>query len=551
MLHDFRTYPDGTVIEADVCIVGAGVAGIAIARELIGRHVNVCLLESGGADFERETQALYEGENLGRPYYDLDESRLRFFGGTTVVWGGRCVPLNAIDFERRDWVPYSGWPFSKDELHVHYTRAQHALELGPEIYDERAWELLGITPPAFDLANVRTDFWHFDKAYARYGFQHCEDLRAASNIRIVLYANATNIQVDATGARVEQLDIAALRGNRGCVRAKMYVLAAGGIENARLLLASNGTQPNGLGNRHDLVGRFFMEHPHGRAAEILTPDPYRLWRMYRKQYARNGRQYAPILRAGEDLQRREGILNTSAAIKCQRRPELGLPIGKALYRSIKSRTDSNKRGRAMWRLYKWANALSHRLSDPFARRLQILSKRGGIYLIVRAEQAPNPDSRVVLSKRRDALGVPQADLDWRLSALDKRSVSVLADTLDKEFQRLGLGRVRTQSWVLDGTTTWPVDPTVSNHPIGGYHHMGTTRMATDPKHGVVDADARIHGIANLYVAGSSVFPTAGWANPTLTIIALSLRLADHLQARLMSPAAETGKSAVRGESQGL
>lgn len=534
MLHDFHTYPNGTMIETDVCIAGAGVAGITIARELIGTKLDVCLLESGGADFERDTQALYEGENLGRPYYDLDESRLRFFGGTTVVWGGRCVPLNAIDFERRDWVPYSGWPFAKDDLTAYYRRAQQAVELGPGIYDEQAWELLGITPPAFNPAEVRTDFWHFDRAFARYGFAHCRDLQAAPNVRILLHANVTNIQIDSDAIRVDHADIATLQGRKGRVRAKIYILAAGGIENARLLLVSRGVQPNGIANQHDLVGRFFMEHPHGRAAQVFTPDPYRLWTMYRKRFGRDGRQYAPILRAGEGLQKREGILNSCTAIKCQRTPELGLPIGKALYRSIKARTDSDARGRTMWRVYKWANALSHRLSDPLVRRMQLASGRGGLYLIVRAEQAPNPHSRVVLSDRRDALGVPQADLDWRLSPLDKRSVAVLAEALDNEFQRLGLGRVRIQDWLRDGTTTWPLDPTVSNHPIGGYHHIGTTRMATDPKRGVVDADGRVHGIANLYIAGSSVFPTAGWANPTLTIIALSLRLADHVHGRLAS-----------------
>jgi choline dehydrogenase-like flavoprotein len=148
------------------------------------------------------------------------------------------------------------------------------------------------------------------------------------------------------------------------------------------------------------------------------------------------------------------------------------------------------------------------------------------------EQAPNPDSRVMLSQQRDALGVPQADLHWQFTELDKRSVATLVDTVNDEFQRLGLGRVTPEAWLSDASTAWPVDPTVSNHPIGGFHHMGTTRMAASPQDGVVDDNARVHGIDNLYVAGSSLFPTSGWANPVLTTLALTLRLADHLKAKL-------------------
>jgi len=155
-----------------------------------------------------------------------------------------------------------------------------------------------------------------------------------------------------------------------------------------------------------------------------------------------------------------------------------------------------------------------------------------LHIMVRAEQAPNPASRVVLGEKRDALGVRQADLDWQLSGQDTHTLQVLNKVLDKEFRRLGVGEVQPSSWLNalapGEITQWPVDPSVGNHPIGGYHHMGTTRMSADPRYGVVDADCRVHGYTNLYVAGSSVFPTGGWANPTLTIIALARRLGRHL-----------------------
>ncbi len=535
MIQDLHDFQNNSEIDTDLCIVGAGIAGISAAREFLDQGINVCLLESGGPDFEANTQALYAGENRGLPYYDLEDARLRFFGGTTLVWGGRCVPHDPIDFETRSWVPHSGWPFSRTTLNPWYLRAQEALQLKEPVYDEQAWKQLGIVPPQFDSHSIRTGFWQFDEAFGRFSLSNCEDLKQADNVRVLLHANVTNIQVDPLCKTVKHVDIRTLEGTGCRVRAKTFILATGGIETPRLLLASKDVASNGIGNDHDLVGRFFMEHPHGRAAQISTPDPYQLWNTFRKRRARGGNLFAPVIRASEQLQQSTGILNTSVTLKCQRRPEAGIPMGKAIYKSGKARLHPTKRGRKLWRIYKKTNQFIHTLTDPIIRRRQLSSSgRGGLYLIVRGEQAPNPDSRVMLSEQHDALGVPRADLHWQFTELDKRSVATLVDTLNDEFQRLGLGRVTPESWLSDSSTAWPVDPTVSNHPIGGFHHMGTTRMADTPQSGVVDADARVHGIDNLYVAGSSLFPTSGWANPVLTTLALTLRLADHLKPQLSS-----------------
>jgi len=533
LLTDLRHVPEGSLLEADVCIVGAGAAGITLARALRGSGLDVCLLESGGADYERETQDLYAGENRGHPYYDLDHARLRFFGGTTAVWGGRVAPLDPIDYERRPWVPHSGWPFSERELAPWLARASEILELPAGPYDERVWAELGARPPAFDPEKVRTGFWRFDPVFWRFGLPSCRDLVEAPDLRIVLHANAVHLQASRDGSALEHVEVATLEGRRSRVRARRFVLATGGIEVPRLLLASNDVHPAGLGNDHDLVGRFFMEHPHGRAATVETSRPWALYRLFRRRRAEAGfgRELAPLFRPGERLQREAGLLNTSVALRCQRPPEAGLSLERTLYDSVKSRTAPTTRGRRLWRLYRRANGWGHQLLDPVARRWQLRTGARRLHLVARGEQAPHPESRVALSGERDALGVPRAELHWRPTALDKRSVAGLVDALHDELQRLGLGRVRAEKWLTEPTPDWPVDPTVGKHPIGGYHHMGTTRMADDPRRGVVDADGRVHGLANLYVAGSSVFPTSGWANPTLTILALGLRLADHLQRR--------------------
>jgi choline dehydrogenase-like flavoprotein len=529
VLRDFDLEPVDSSIEADLCIIGGGLAGITLAREFLGTRVRVCILESGGLDFEADTQALCDGTNVGQPYYELEESRLRFFGGTTQVWGGRCVPLDPIDFAERPWVPWSGWPITRDDLDPYYERAQRYFEIGPLVYDERIWDVINVSPPAFDPSEVRTDFWQIDEKFSRFNWSNCHDLERAPNVEIFIHANVTQIQTDPEERTVESLEVASLHGRRGRCRARRYVLAAGGIDNPRLLLASNRIRPHGLGNAHDLVGRFFMEHPHARAARVVADRPFRLLDTFRKRKTAEGLLFAPILRPAEELQKREGILNTSVSLRYQRPPGMRIDPVKSIYRSVKHRANPTSQGRRAWWLYRRANVLRHRLTDSTIRRWRLNRGTRGLFFIARAEQAPSPDSRVLLSGRRDALGMPLADLDWRIGEMDKRSIAVFVKTLDHAFRRLGLGRVDAQEWLLDESAGWPLDRSIGHHPIGGYHHMGTTRMSSDPTRGVVDADCRIHGIDNVYVAGSSVFPTAGWANPSLTIVALTYRLAAHLR----------------------
>ena len=323
-----------------------------------------------------------------------------------------------------------------------------------------------------------------------------------------------------------------LDGKPRDVRARHYVLACGAIENARLLLVSNDVEAQGIGNRHDQVGRYFMEHPTGRIGRVHTPRPYEMWDAFQKRFMPSGPPLAPVLRLADATQRAARALNSIATFKLQRPPSLGVPIGNRIYQTLKHGVDPNRRGRALDHAYRGLRAWYHREIRGPLKRLRARKSTTGLYLIVRGEQAPNPDSRVRLSSERDALGNLRADLDWRLCEADKHSARVFVETFDAELRRLDLGSAEPSEWLASPGPQWPVDPTVGNHPIGGYHHLGTTRMSADPKEGVVTADCKVFGYDNLFVAGSSVFSTSGWANPTLTIAALSLRLADHLDAAL-------------------
>ena len=362
------------------------------------------------------------------------------------------------------------------------------------------------------------------------------ELTSSPNSQCFLHANVTHIQASANASGVDYLCVQSLNGNKLSVQARQYILACGAIENARLLLASNDVQSAGIGNDRDQVGRYFMEHPHARVATLQTGSEqsaraaaFALWQAYSKQFS--AVPIAPVIAPSPELQQRDALLNTALTFKLQRPEKLGTPLNRRLYLGLKHQLNPTRSGRAMWRVYRDGKGLLQRTVRQGFEQARVALGLTGLHVMARAEQAPNPASRVQLSKRLDALNKPLADLNWHLGELDKHTLIGLTDVLGQELQRLGVGKLSASSWLDNASLEWPVDESIGNHPIGGYHHMGTTRMSLDPAHGVVDADCRVHGYENLFVAGSSVFTTGGWANPTLTILALTDRLADHLLSR--------------------
>ncbi|MCB2013913.1 MAG: GMC family oxidoreductase [Sphingobium sp.] len=531
MLADLAKEPQAAAQHFDVAIIGAGAAGVSMARELTRAGHKVCLAESGGLDFEERTQALYKGENIGHEYYDLEESRLRFFGGTVSIWGGRCALLDEIDFRKRAWVPHSGWPIDRDDVMPWYRKAQEIFEIGEFAWDD-AYRLCGIPDHGFDPDKLATDLWRFDEATERFAASRAKDLIDATNLTILLHANAVKLRLSENGAQIDGLDVRTLDGASATIKAQQYVLACGAIENVRLLLASDDVMQGGIGNAHDQLGRFFMEHPTGRIGKVETDRPFDLWAAYQKRFMPSGPPLAPVLRLADSVQEAEGALNSIVTFKLQRPPEKGVALGNKLYHDLKHSLNPDRKGRALDHIYRGLRAWFHK--NVRERVEKTMANRGmtGLYMIIRGEQAPNRNSRIVLSGTRDALGMRQANLNWQLDPLDKHTARVFTRIFDEEMSRLERGSVTSSDWIGEPGNDWPVDPTVGNHPIAGYHHMGGTRMSGDPRNGVVDADCKVHGIANLHIAGSSTFATAGWANPTFTLVALALRLADHIHQKL-------------------
>ncbi|WP_295814386.1 GMC family oxidoreductase [uncultured Nitratireductor sp.] len=545
---DLRTVPSGTQIDADLALVGAGPAGLAIAREFAGTALKVVLIESGGIAFDPNVQKLNRVENVGDPNtrdamslqrgYTGDlawlndipafELRNRMVGGSTHTWVGKCAAFDDIDFDTRKWVPGSGWPLRRRDLTDVLDRAATLLNLGPNVYDKALYHRLASPPADIDLNDdlVRTFFWQFSQRP-----NSSEPLRfgdiarelTAKNVDILTHATVTRIGLEASGRRVEILDLKSLAGSEAAVHARTVVLCGGGIENARLLLASNDIAGSGIGNERDCVGRYLADHPRtviARFEKDSLQDVAEHFGFYGLKHKRRTHFYLRGLALSPRLQVREGLLNCATypvQMLAPNDPWLALKrfySGKKRFRLDDLRT---------------ALAAPGGLAAGLHRRL--VMKRGlprqltELRFDAMAEQRPNRDSRVTLSSVRDPLGTPLARVNWKIGWAETASIARLAELISAEFWRIGLPQPKLEQWVLDED--------FKNAPFSDMAHPScTTRMGDDPATSVVNRDARVHGVDGLYVAGSSVFTTPGHANPTLMILAMALRLADHLKTRL-------------------
>jgi choline dehydrogenase-like flavoprotein len=539
MIFDAHTIEANANIETDLCIVGGGTAGVTLARELIGSPFRISLLESGGREPEAETQSLALGNNVGFPYFPLETARERVFGGSSTRWnipipnnelGVRIRPLDSIDFEQRDWVPFSGWPFRKAELAPYYTRAQKICGVEPSTFDVSDWEDLE-KRPRLPLKGdvVQTILYKFARrdVFAR---DYPDEISRANNVTTYLHANVLEIETNKTGNSVLRVRVATLEGKQFALQARYFVIAVGGVETPRLLLLSNRIQTAGLGNEHDLVGRFFMEHPHfWSGIFVLTkPEIFRATALYNDIHAVNGVSILGKLALNESVLRREKLLNQNIQLIPQLLNEpledvnyrsAGAESARALYAATVRGKKINGWGEHLRNIILDLDSVALACARKLRRKVAGQQQIPVFYFANMIEQVPNPESRITLGPERDHFGQNRVQLNWKITSQDIRSAVRTQEIIGAEMERAGLGRFIQHLR----------DETPPSNTEGGYHHMGTTRMDPNPKHGVVDADCRLHGLHNLFIAGPSVFPTGGYANPVLTIVALTVRLADHIK----------------------
>ena len=461
----------------DVAIYGGGAAGISLARALSGRGLRIGLFEAGGAEPSLlDPDHPYQGRNLGLPY-SIAGSRLRYLGGTTNHWGGWCRPLDPLDFAERAYIPLSGWPISRPDLDPYYEAALELCEvnaagLGLDAF-EHDFGYDGFVHRYVPEMRVRNFLF---SAPTRFGIRYRQDLEDADDIECFLDAALVRL-LPAAGA-IDKSVVKASNGASAEVAADCHVLAMGAIENARLLLHSE------VANGSDFVGRCFSDHLGFTIGTALLDFSNRYF-THPVWEGDHRLRVLPHLGLSEDLLRERKLCNLGMVI--HRRGQLSLdPLGMG----VKGQLD--------------------RFAGGYKHEFRVL---------VRVENTPNPESRVTLTDELDAYGVPRVALNWQVNAFDYRCVDQLSELLAPLLARAD-GRLKiVRRTTEDGARR-----------LGTYqaHHLGTTRMSADPELGVVDANLRCHDVSNLFVLGSSVFPTFGFANPTLTIGALSLRLAEHL-----------------------
>lgn len=462
----------------DVCVIGSGPAGVTLALQLAEQGKSVIVLEAGGDTYDEKSQAMYDGDIVGTKLFDMSINRLRYFGGTSNHWGGYCRMLDAWDFEPKVKGIDTAWPIGRKDLDPFLDPAREILEIG--CFEENE---------ALDPQLIRA-YWTYSPP-VQFSTKYRDTFRRSDKMVLSLNSFVTNFMV--SDGRIEAIEVRDPANQTYTLRANHYALCAGGIENSRLLLWGNERNEGRLIRHPEALGKYWMEHPHYTVGEALltVPNPFELDRRRKAFFApsRSAIIENGILNCGLRYEPTDyaGTKKLVADLACVA-PELG----------------------------RWA-----------AKRIE-KNLICGVNIRAAWEQAPLASNQIRLSSKRDSAGIPKPELHWRYADSDIRTVRETLRLFGEFLSRSNLGRVRSYPWVLGQA---PI-PTEEEHI--GNHHMGGTRMSADPRHGVVDSHCRVHGLANLHVCGSSVFPSAGHANPTFTIVQLALRLARRLNDTLLA-----------------
>jgi choline dehydrogenase-like flavoprotein len=557
MILDANQLTEGTTPVYEICIVGAGPAGLSLAAELSKARLQICVLESGQWEKTRHADELKtiltEGDIPVKPH-----SRERLVGGASLTWDGLSAPFDEIDFRCRPWVPCSGWPLPLSDLQPYY---------------ERAAEDYGFPAPALyrgrHLARLRAEGdWDFkwQRLTETTLLAAAPPQRFGKMLRAIFESDRADLYTDASVTELNTREPESRSPDRqplvtSCTvrtrsrnllrfRARLFVVATGGIENARLLLNSTGLCAAGLGNEHDQVGRYFMNHPKNPSGIVRLKSRIEHLPAYFGCLHKGKAGYIG-LRLADSEQRLRGVLNSYVRfeplydwsdkagvqllinyIKSSRRlwEKLERFKGETAVRDYAETGDDLDTkligediptlGRLLAAMFRDAPQVAqyafYRVFDKRVRpRVKAIRLRNFM------EMEPCPENRVMLANQSDGFGKPLALVRNSATPLDRRSIIEVQKALGEELQAQGFGSLERD---LTEADPWPINADAS-------HHLGSTRMGRDPRTSVVNEDCRIHSVANLYVAGSSVFPTSGYANPTFTLVALAIRLADHLRGR--------------------
>ncbi len=538
-------------LRCQVCIIGSGAAGITLALELGKEKLDVVLVTGGKYEQSDSNRMLHEGTTDPRDSHEpLEENRHRAFGGATKRWGGRLVPFDSIDFESRSYMALSGWPIPYRLVANCYPRAMELCETVPDEFRKLS------DPSQFDFPDtlgggaIETTTRERWSVPTDFGVRYREALTRTDHIRVLLDYHAVDLRLNEDFNRLDSIPLKSRSGRPLQVFADVFILATGGIENARLLLGARSQVETGIGNQCDMVGRCYMSHIAGtygflrlKSANMEKPLFYRLAKDEYGVYSRRR------FRLSDQAQ---GDLDVGNVVGFPLRPDLSDPshgdavLSLLYYGEVSSRR--NLKDLPSWDMFArhasncifnhpmaWISAgkqLWLRMQRPRLPFVLPYMSHAQDALFFQSEHAPNLESRLLLGREVDEFGMPRIQARIRFSDFDRLTVIEFYRQLDRSLRLAELGALEYDKAVLENYLG-----RILSRFNSFAHQMGTTRMSTDPKSGVVDSNCKVHSIRNLYVSGGSVFPASGHANPTLTIIALSLRLADDLILRFRRPVA--------------
>ena len=451
----------------DVAVVGAGAAGITITNHLALLGYNVALIEAGDYEYTDESQEVYTAKIVGDPYFDLDVARLRYFGGTTNHWNGWCRTFEEEDFKRGYLGEEFKWPITKQDI---------------DPFKDQACKILEIPTSFKDSIIKNSKIEKIDFKFSppvRFRDKYYENLIKNQKVHVFLNANLTDVQYK--DRSIIGLNLKSYKEVKATVTANKYVFAMGGIENSRYLLWFYEKYKDNFIANSPALGRYWMEHPHFTLGQAIVDKR----KVSEKFYSLSA-----------EAQKNMGILNCGFRVL-----ELSDTAMKGLLREILC------------------------IAPTLGKSLANLADRNlicGVKFRAAWEQAPHYANRISLDNKRDKFGIPKPVLNWQKKTIDRKTIMKSIEVFNQWLLEIDGGRIQLDDWIIN-EKNYP-----TNDELAGYHHMGGTRMHEDPEFGVVDKNCKVYGSDNLYMAGSSVFTTGGHNNPTLPIIQLALRLANHL-----------------------
>jgi choline dehydrogenase-like flavoprotein len=521
LLIDLRQNPAPSHFEADIILIGAGAVGLTMGVELARSGSRVLLLEAGGSSVTPESQEFFNSARaIGRPLEGLHLGRFRALGGTTTFWGGQLNALEPLIYEHRPWVSDAAWPIGHADVAPYYSRVFSLLGMDQQIADDAdVWRRLRVLPP-----EITTDLEYFFTRWApeaNFARLFDAEIRRSQNLTVVVNAPVTALQTDSSGRRVTHVEIHGGGTARVIARATAFVMTSGAIETARLLLFNLADGQAASWSRNSWIGRGFTDHLECKAAIVTPVDRRRFHNMF-DNVILGGIKYHPKIKLSEQAQVSRKLLSVSAQFAFNSSIYEHIRMAKLFFKGI-------LKGKFDWNFLKYPAQLFAlaRFSAPMIgrylrdHRVYNVADRG-IDLELLAEQRPVANSAVLLRDERDALGMPLIDLDWKVDGTEVDTFACFTELIDEYLVQNKLATLEIAPALLRR------DPAFVTSARGTFHHMGTTRMASDPQQGVVDANLRVYGTDNLFVAGAGVYPTCGFQNPTFTAMALGIRLADAL-----------------------